>query len=52
MDKEFFDARSVKQQIWWRKINRKSPDEKDKGEYTCILSNDMGFFSKSVKLGL
>lgn len=29
-----------------------SPDEKDKGEYTCILSNDMGFFSKSVKLGL
>lgn len=29
-----------------------SLDEKDKGEYICILLNDMGFFLKSVKLGL
>lgn len=29
-----------------------SPGEKDKGEYTCIVSNAAGSVSKSVKLGL
>lgn len=29
-----------------------SPDEKDKGKYTCIVSKAAGSVSKSVKLGL